>query len=97
VKPTVLPERMPLAVRDMHRPAETAGGAMGKVLKCHDVLGCDEILYGNDENEVIGKAEDHARSSHNMTIIPPDVVRDIVDHILDGEAPPKRYWWQRAG
>ena len=70
---------------------------MGKILKCHDVLGCDEIFYGKDESEVIGKAEDHARTSHNMTIIPPHVVQEIVDHISEGEVPPKRHWWQRAG
>ena len=69
---------------------------MGKLLRCSDVLGCDEILYGEDEVELIGKAEEHARTTHNMTIIPPSVVQDIADHITDGDAPPRRWWWQRG-
>ena len=51
---------------------------MGKLLRCSEVLGCDAVLYGKDESDVIGKAEDHARTTHNMTIIPPHVVGDIV-------------------
>ena len=68
---------------------------MSKVLRCQEVLGCDEILYGKTEVDVIAKAEDHARKSHNMTMIPPNVVRDIVDHITDGEPPPRRWFGLR--
>ena len=69
---------------------------MGKLLRCADVLGCDEIIYGTNDDEVIAKAEEHVRGFHNITLMPPDVVQKIVDHITDGE-PPKRPWWRWRG
>ncbi|HXK33009.1 MAG TPA: DUF1059 domain-containing protein [Dehalococcoidia bacterium] len=70
---------------------------MGKMLRCQDVMGnCDAVLYGKDEDEVIAKAEEHARKEHNMTMIPPDVVREIANHITDGEEPRRRWFtWGR--
>jgi predicted small metal-binding protein len=51
---------------------------MAKVLHCGDLMpGCDTVIVGKDVDEVIEKAEAHARKEHNMTIIPPNVVSQI--------------------
>jgi len=51
---------------------------MTKVLKCGDLMpGCDTVIVGKDVDEVLAKAEAHARKEHNMTIIPPNVVSQI--------------------
>lgn len=69
---------------------------MGRMLRCGEVMaGCDTVLYGKTDEEVFGKAEDHARHDHNMTMIPPNVVREYVDHIIEGE-PPKRWFGLRG-
>jgi predicted small metal-binding protein len=48
---------------------------MTKILKCGDLMpGCDEAIEGRDTDEVLEKAERHARKEHNMTLIPPNVV-----------------------
>jgi predicted small metal-binding protein len=66
---------------------------MAKVLKCGDLMpGCDTVIHGKDVDDVIGKAEDHARRAHNMTMIPPDVVDQIVTHIQDGPDEPRGRW-----
>lgn len=70
---------------------------MAKLIRCEDVLGCEDVMYGRTEDEVIAKAEDHVRALHNMTIIPPDVVQKIVDNVKDGEAPPRKWWSWRRG
>jgi predicted small metal-binding protein len=57
---------------------------MSKVLKCGDLMpGCDTVIVGKDEDEVLAKAEKHARKEHNMTIIPPSVVSQISAAIKD--------------
>jgi predicted small metal-binding protein len=51
---------------------------MAKVLNCGDLMpGCNKVIVGKDADEVIAKAEAHARKEHNMTIIPPNVVSQI--------------------
>ncbi len=51
---------------------------MAKMLNCGDLMpGCDTVIVGKDEDEVLAKAEAHARKEHNMTIIPPSVVSQI--------------------
>jgi predicted small metal-binding protein len=57
---------------------------MPKVLKCGDLMpGCDTVIEGKNVEEVIAKAEDHARKEHNMTIIPPNVIDQIERNIKD--------------
>jgi predicted small metal-binding protein len=57
---------------------------MAKVLKCGDLMpGCDTVIVGKDEDEVFAKAEAHARKEHNMTIIPPHVMKEIGENIKD--------------
>ena len=69
---------------------------MAKVLKCGEVFsGCDTVIYGKDEDEVVAKEEEHARKDHNMTMIPMDTIKEMADHIRDGEAP--RKGWFRFG
>ena len=54
---------------------------MAKMLKCGEVFsGCDTVIYGKDEDEVVAKEEEHARKDHNMTMIPMDTIKD------DGES-----------
>jgi predicted small metal-binding protein len=66
---------------------------MAKMLRCSDVnAGCDTVIYGRDIDEVVFGAENHVRHDHNMTIIPPGIVEEIIDHISDApDAPP--HWW----
>ena len=60
--------------------------AMAKVLRCGDVMpGCDKIITGKSVDEVMAKAETHARKEHNMVFIPPRVIGEIEAAIKDGE------------
>ena len=66
---------------------------MAKVLKCSEVFsGCDTVIYGKDEDEVLAKEEEHARADHNMTMIPMDTIKEMANHIRDGERPPRRWF-----
>ena len=66
---------------------------MVKVLKCGEVFsGCDTVIYGKTEDEVVAKEEEHARKDHNMTMIPMDTIKEMADHIRDGERPPRRWF-----
>jgi predicted small metal-binding protein len=58
-----------------------------KVLRCGDLMpGCDTVITGKNSEEVLAKAEEHARKDHNMVLIPPSVVTQIEAAITDGEA-----------
>ncbi len=51
---------------------------MPKVLKCGDVMpGCNAVLEGLDETEVMRKATEHAKAAHRMATIPPDVASKV--------------------
>ena len=39
-------------------------GSSGKVIECP----CGVILRGRDDREVIGKAQEHAKVTHDMTL-----------------------------
>ena len=57
---------------------------MAKVLKCADLMpDCETIIVGKDADEVVAKAEKHARKEHNMTIITPTVMSQIEAAIRD--------------
>ncbi len=65
---------------------------MAKVLKCGEMFpGCNTVIYGKDEDEVLAKEEAHARADHNMTMIPMDTIKEMSNHIHDGER--KRRWF----
>lgn len=67
---------------------------MAKMLRCGDInAGCDTVIYGSGVDQVIAEAEDHVRHDHNMTIIPPSVLGEIIDHIADAPDVPHHHWW----
>jgi predicted small metal-binding protein len=64
---------------------------MTKVLKCSDVTpGCNFEIRGNSEDEVLKKANEHAKTAHNMQSMPPEVLSKARAAIHDeGEATKK--------
>jgi len=69
---------------------------MAKGLKCGEVFsGCDTVIYGKDEDDVLAKEEEHARADHNMTMIPMDTIKEMANHIRDGAAPRRRWFGLR--
>lgn len=57
---------------------------MAKVLKCGELMpGCDTVIEGKDADEVLAKAEAHARKEHNMTIILPSTITQMERAIRD--------------
>ena len=58
--------------------------AMAKVLRCGDLMpGCNAVIEGKDEAEVIAKGAEHAKTAHKMTSIPPDVAAKVKAAIKD--------------
>ena len=54
------------------------------MLHCDDVMpGCDEVIEGQDESEVMAKAVEHARIDHGIDNIPPEVGRKAQAAIRD--------------
>lgn len=48
---------------------------MDKVFRCRDLgLDCDAVIRAGSEEEVLKKAAEHAKTVHNMTEIPAEVV-----------------------
>lgn len=44
---------------------------MTKILKCRDlVTGCDAVIRGETEDEILRQAAEHSRSAHNVKEIP---------------------------
>jgi predicted small metal-binding protein len=57
---------------------------MSKVLKCSDVNpGCSAEIRGDSEHDVLRKAAEHAKTSHHMDNIPPDVLSKVKSAIRD--------------
>ena len=51
---------------------------MAKVLRCREVgMDCDFVATGQNEQEVLAKAAEHARKDHRMDNIPPDVMNKV--------------------
>jgi predicted small metal-binding protein len=53
---------------------------MAKELRCADVMpesGCKEVIRGKDEGEVMRKASEHARTSHNITQMTPEIEKKV--------------------
>jgi predicted small metal-binding protein len=47
---------------------------MAKEMRCGDLMpGCDKVIEGKDESEVIEKATEHARKDHNLMTLTPDM------------------------
>jgi len=59
---------------------------MEKKLSCRDVgVDCDFFACGKTEDEVIRKAADHARTSHNMSEISKELQEKVRSAIRDVE------------
>ena len=57
---------------------------MAKELRCGDLMpGCGEVIEGDDETDVMMKAEEHARKDHNLTHMTPDLRDKVRDAIHD--------------
>jgi predicted small metal-binding protein len=51
---------------------------MAKVLRCGDLMpGCNAVIEGKDEAEVMAKGAEHARTAHQITDIPPDMATKV--------------------
>jgi predicted small metal-binding protein len=51
---------------------------MAKQLRCDDIIpGCPEVIEGKDDNEVMQKAREHAKSAHHIVKFSPDVVSKV--------------------
>ena len=57
---------------------------MSKTLSCRDVgVDCDFIARANTEKELFELCEKHAKKSHNMKSIPPDLREKMRKHIRE--------------
>jgi predicted small metal-binding protein len=57
---------------------------MSKVLKCREVgMDCDFVAHGENEEQVMSKAVEHARKDHGMDTIPAEVVTKVKAAIHD--------------
>jgi predicted small metal-binding protein len=53
-----------------------------KAFECNKVVpNCNAVIRGKDENEVMSRAAEHAKTAHNMQSITPDVARKVRDAI----------------
>jgi predicted small metal-binding protein len=51
---------------------------MAKVLRCNDLMpGCPFEAHGDSESEVLTKAAEHAKTAHNISEIPPDMLNKV--------------------
>jgi predicted small metal-binding protein len=51
---------------------------MPKVLRCGDLMpGCNAVIEGKDEAEVMAKGAEHAKTAHKMTTIPPEMAAKV--------------------
>ena len=58
---------------------------MAKELRCTDVgmKNCNFVAKGNNQDEVMKKAAEHAKTTHGMATIPPDVEKKAKAAIRD--------------
>jgi predicted small metal-binding protein len=51
---------------------------MAKELRCGDLMpGCNRVIEGKDEKEVMAKATEHARTDHKISNVTPDLEQKI--------------------
>ncbi len=51
---------------------------MAKVLRCGDLMpGCQTVIEGKDEAEVMRKGAEHAKTAHGMASIPPELAKKV--------------------
>jgi len=60
------------------------GFTMAKILKCGDLIpGCNVVIEGKDENEVMARASEHAKQRHGLATISPDMAAKVKAAIKD--------------
>ena len=60
---------------------------MAKVVSCRDVgVDCDFVAKGETERDILQQCTGHARSAHNMTEIPAELVDKVRGAIRDEAA-----------
>jgi predicted small metal-binding protein len=53
-------------------------------MKCGDVVpGCEYVARGQNEDEVLARAAEHAKKDHGMGSIPEDVLKKVKSAIHD--------------
>jgi predicted small metal-binding protein len=58
--------------------AEFNQEAFMKAFECNKVVpNCNAVIRGKDEQEVMTKAAEHAKSAHGMQSIPDDVAKKV--------------------
>ena len=51
---------------------------MAKMMKCGDLMpGCNAVIEGKDETEVMAKASEHARQKHGVKTVSPDMAAKV--------------------
>jgi predicted small metal-binding protein len=66
------------------RNDQERGLTMAKELRCGDLMpGCNAVIEGKDEAEVMAKGVEHAKTAHKMTTIPPDMAAKVKAAIKD--------------
>ncbi len=51
---------------------------MAKMMKCGDLMpGCNAVIEGKDDNEVMAKATEHAKQRHGVKTVSPDMAAKV--------------------
>ena len=65
-------------IQSCYQLAKEEQDTMAKVLRCRDVgMDCDFVATGQNEQDVLAQAAEHARKDHGMDNIPPDVMSKV--------------------
>ena len=57
---------------------------MAKAMRCGDVVpGCEYVAKGENEDEVLARAAEHAKRDHGMDSIPDEVLTKVKSAIHD--------------
>jgi predicted small metal-binding protein len=63
---------------------------MAKELRCGDLMpGCQAVVEGKDEAEVMTKAAEHAKTAHGVQQIPPELASKVRAAIREKGSTPK--------
>lgn len=60
------------------------GERMPKELRCGEIIsGCDEVIRGETEEEVLSRGAKHARNAHGITEMDEDTAKKVKAAIRD--------------
>lgn len=63
---------------------------MPKELRCGDLMpGCNTVVEGKDESEVMARAAEHARSAHGLQEVPPELAGKVRSAIREKGTSPQ--------